>query len=99
VSESDGSWMRTCSILTTTPNAVTAGVHDRMPAILDPGAYELWLDPGINDVGAASEPLMPFDARLKRCYPVSSLINYMVKDDAECSRPVELVQIQSGLFS
>src|SRR5271165_3736065 len=30
-----GNWMKTCSILTTTPNAVTSAVHDRMPVILD----------------------------------------------------------------
>jgi putative SOS response-associated peptidase YedK len=29
-----GNWMKTCSILTTTPNAVTSAVHDRMPVIL-----------------------------------------------------------------
>jgi len=32
----DGNWIKTCSILTTTPNAVASGVHDRMPVILDP---------------------------------------------------------------
>jgi putative SOS response-associated peptidase YedK len=31
----EGEWIKTCSILTTTPNAVTATVHDRMPVILD----------------------------------------------------------------
>ena len=30
-----GNWMKTCSILTTIPNAVTSAVHDRMPVILD----------------------------------------------------------------
>jgi hypothetical protein len=34
---------------------VTAAVHDRMPVILDPVGYELWLDPGLKDVGAASD--------------------------------------------
>jgi putative SOS response-associated peptidase YedK len=45
-------WMavETCSILTTTPNAVTSVVHDRMPVILDPDGYDLWLDPGMKDV-------------------------------------------------
>jgi putative SOS response-associated peptidase YedK len=50
-----GNWIKTCSILTTTPNAVTAKVHDRMPAILGPNTYDLWLDPGMKDVLAASE--------------------------------------------
>jgi putative SOS response-associated peptidase YedK len=70
-----------------------------MPVILDPDTYDLWLDPGMRDVGAASELLKPFDARLMRCYPVSTRINHVGNDDAECSAPVELAQIQSGLFS
>src|SRR3984893_18714239 len=40
-----GNWVKTCSILTTTPNAVTSAVHDRMPVILDPDSYDLWLEP------------------------------------------------------
>jgi putative SOS response-associated peptidase YedK len=40
-----GHWVQSCSILTTTPNVVTAAVHDRMPVILDPDAYDAWLDP------------------------------------------------------
>jgi putative SOS response-associated peptidase YedK len=50
-----GQWVKTCSILTTIPNAVTSPVHDRMPVILDPDSYELWLDPGMKNVDAASE--------------------------------------------
>jgi putative SOS response-associated peptidase YedK len=38
----NGKTLETCSILTTTPNAVTAAVHDRMPAILEPGDYDFW---------------------------------------------------------
>jgi hypothetical protein len=41
----------------------------------------------------------PYDARLMRCYPVSTRINYVANDDAECSAPVELTQTQVGLFS
>ncbi|HVR26483.1 MAG TPA: SOS response-associated peptidase family protein [Candidatus Polarisedimenticolia bacterium] len=36
------------------PNAVTSTVHDRMPVILDPDAYDVWLDPGMTNVAAAS---------------------------------------------
>jgi putative SOS response-associated peptidase YedK len=93
-----GSWIKTCSILTTTPNAVTASVHDRMPVILDPDGYDLWLDPGMTNVDVASDLLKPYDARLMRCYPVSTRINSVVNDDAECSRPVEIAQIHNQLF-
>ncbi len=82
-----GQWIRSCSILTTTPNAVTSVVHDRMPVILDPDDYDLWLDPGMTNVEALSEMLKPFDARLMRCYPISTDINYVSNDDAACSPP------------
>jgi len=97
--DSSGQWIRSCSILTTTPNALTSAVHDRMPVILDPDDYDLWLDPGKTNVEAVSEMLKPFDARLMRCYPVNSRINYVANDDAECSAPVELTENQGGFFS
>jgi putative SOS response-associated peptidase YedK len=84
--------LETCSILTTRPNEVTAAVHDRMPVILSPDAYDLWLDPGFTDVIAVSDLLTPYDARLMRCYPVSTRINHTANDDADCCSPVEPVQ-------
>jgi putative SOS response-associated peptidase YedK len=70
-----GKPLETCSILTTTPNAITAPVHDRMPVILDPRCYDLWLDPNTTETTVVSEFLKPFDARLMSCFPVSSRVN------------------------
>jgi putative SOS response-associated peptidase YedK len=94
-----GNAVETCSILTTTPNAVTSPVHDRMPVILDPDNYDLWLDPGMKYVAVASDLLNPYDARLMRSYPVSTRINHVANDDEECSRPVELAEAQDRLFT
>jgi putative SOS response-associated peptidase YedK len=91
-------WVKTCSILTTTPNAVTSPVHDRMPVILDPDDYDVWLDPGMKDVAAASDLLKPYDAGLMRCYPITTRINSAANDDAECCHPVELAQTQLRFF-
>ena len=96
--DASGTTVETCSILTTTPNLVTSAVHDRMPVILDPDAYDLWLDPGMTNVAAASELLKPYDARAMRCYPVSTRINSVVNDDEDCSARVELAQTQVRLF-
>ena len=93
-----GKLVETCSILTTAPNAVTAAVHDRMPVILEPDSYDLWLDPGTMDVSEASELLKPYDARQMRCYLVSTRINSVVHDDEACSAPVEIAQTQDRLF-
>jgi putative SOS response-associated peptidase YedK len=70
-----------------------------MPVILDPDGYDLWLDPGMQNVAAISELLKPCVARLMRSYPVSPRVNSVVNDDEECSAPVELAQIQDRLFS
>jgi len=95
-----GQWIKSCSILTTTPNAVTSAVHDRMPVILDKNNYDLWLNPGMTTVEAVSEMLRPYNARVMRCYPVSSRINHAANDDPECAKPVELeVPPQGQLFA
>jgi putative SOS response-associated peptidase YedK len=94
-----GKPLETFSILTTTPNAVTSSVHDRMPVILNRDSYDLWLDPGMKDVAAVSELLRPYDSGLMRRYPVSSRVNSVSNDDQECSRQVEHAVVQDRLFS
>jgi putative SOS response-associated peptidase YedK len=93
-----GQWVKSCSILTTTPNAVNSAVHDRMPVILDRADYDLWLDPGMRNIDVVSEMLKPYDAGRMRCYPVSSRVNHAANDDAECSTPIEPSQPQGTLF-
>ena len=97
--DSSGSWIKTCSILTTTPNAATSPVHDRMPVILDPASYDFWLEPGMQNVAAISELLQPYDGSQMRRYPVSSRVNHVGNDDEECSPPVELAEPQKRLFA
>lgn len=97
--DANGNWIKTCSILTTTPNAVASAIHDRMPVILDPDSYDLWLDPGMTDVRVVSEFLKPFDPSAMRCYLGSTRVNQVANDDEECSALVELPQIQDRLFS
>jgi putative SOS response-associated peptidase YedK len=78
---------------------VTESVHDRMPVILDPDAYDIWLDPGMTHVDAASALLKPYDARLMRRFPVGTRINSVINDDSECAEPVESMPAQNQLFS
>jgi len=52
----------------------------------------------MRDVSAASELLKPYDARLMRSYPIGTRINHVANDDAECSEPVELAEVQNRLF-
>jgi putative SOS response-associated peptidase YedK len=97
--DASGNWIKSCSILTTTPNAVSSAVHDRMPVILNLDSYDLWLDPGMQNVAAISELLKPYDAHAMRRYPVSTRINHVANDDVECSHRVEPSETQNQLFS
>jgi putative SOS response-associated peptidase YedK len=54
---------------------------------------------GMRDAAAASELLKPCDARLMRCYPVSTRINSVAHDDEACSAPMEFAPTQDRLFS
>ena len=83
--------MESCSILTTTPNSLLADVHDRMPVILSPEHYDLWLDPGFRRVDVLKEMLNPFDATLMRHYPVSTRVNFVKNDDPECATALQAV--------
>jgi putative SOS response-associated peptidase YedK len=68
-----------------------------MPVILDRDDYDVWLDPGMNNVDVVSQLLKPYDAHRMRAYPVSTRINHVANDDSECSSP-ERTQTQSQLF-
>jgi putative SOS response-associated peptidase YedK len=78
---------------------VTSTIHDRMPVILRPDSYDVWLDPGMTNTQVITELLKPYDAMPMRCYPVSTQINHAANDDRECSKPVEIAQPQNALFS
>ena len=87
-----GQVVESCSILTTTPNSLLADVHDRMPVLLSPEHYQLWLDPGFRSAATLAEMLRPFDARLMKRYAVSARVNTVSNDDAECAAAVMLSQ-------
>jgi|SRR5450755_3113879 len=44
----------------------------------------------MTNVGEASELLTPYDARLMRCYPVSTRINHVASDDVDALDPWRL---------
>jgi len=97
--DASGQAVESCSILTTSPSALLADVHDRMPVILNPDHYDLWLDPGFRRVDALKDMLNPFDATLMRRYAVSTRVNNVTNDDGECSEPIVVQKkTQAELF-
>jgi putative SOS response-associated peptidase YedK len=104
ISKADGIMTRhrieSCTILTTTPNSLLADIHDRMPVILSPDNHDIWLDPAFQDTRSVSQMLRPFDSALMRRYPVSTRVNQVQNDDADCSEPLALEPspVQTRLF-
>lgn len=90
--------IETCTILTTTPNSLVADVHNRMPVMLRPEDYDLWLDPGITDAKRVVDCLKPFDATLMKKYPVSTRVNRPENDDQECATEIPIAGPALRLF-
>jgi putative SOS response-associated peptidase YedK len=83
-----GQVLETASILTTAPNAVMEGLHDRMPVILPPSSYDLWLDPAAPFSPVVSALLQPFDASQMQRRQVSSRVNFVKYDDPACAESI-----------
>ena len=79
---------RTFTIVTTTPNAVMAELHDRMPVVLPEDAWERWLDPAPADPGELLALLQPTDEVALRAYAVERLVNDVRRDGPELLVPM-----------
>lgn len=78
-----------CTIITTSPNELMAQIHNRMPVILPPAAYEQWLDPAERRPEELNSLLRPYPAELMLAYPVSKMVNSPKNDSSELIEPAE----------
>jgi putative SOS response-associated peptidase YedK len=83
----DAEPLRTCVIITTDANKLLAPIHDRMPVVLPPKAWEQWLDPGNEDVKGLQRLLVPAPPQEFEAYPVSTRVNNVHNDDPGLIEP------------
>lgn len=81
-----GTALDSCAIVTTTPNELTAPIHDRMPVILPPAAFATWLDPDATATASAAL-LVPYPANEMAALAVSKRVNSPAHDDPGCWTP------------
>ena len=74
--------VKTCSIITTTPNELTAPIHDRMPVILPMNRRAGWLDPG-RSAEELQSFLVPYPASEMDAYPIHTRVGSPRYDDAK----------------
>ena len=84
----DGSSIKTCTIITTTPNELMESIHDRMPVILHPRDYAKWLNPAPQTPESLQPLIKPFPADAMTAHPVSTLVNKVTNDTPELVVPV-----------
>lgn len=81
-----GEWIRTFAIITTEANELIGDIHNRMPVILSPADYVLWL----SDEPNPRELMRPFPPGLMRVWPISTRVNKPVNDEPSIVEPVPL---------
>ena len=76
--------IETFTILTTDANDLMRPLHDRMPVIVDPENFDLWLDPKMEDAEKLQPLLVPHASEGFEAYPVSRNVNSPAHDAADC---------------
>lgn len=84
----NGQSLTSCAIITTTANELLATIHHRMPAILQPDAYDLWLNESSRSADL-KEFLNPFPANDMKSHAVSYDVNNTKLDHEDLLREVE----------
>lgn len=78
-------WMRTFAVITTTANELVSDIHDRMPVIVPPSAYDRWL---VNVEPDPRDLLVPHPSDPMRMWPVHTRVNKPENDDASVLTPI-----------
>jgi putative SOS response-associated peptidase YedK len=75
--------LRTCAVVTTAASESLRYLHERMPVVLPPDAWDEWLDPALDDPLALLQPREGFDA-----YPVGLAVNSVRNNDPSLVEPI-----------
>ena len=81
-------WLLTCCVITTTPNALTAPIHDRMPVLLAQADWAAWLNRGVQDAQAVTPLLRPCPPDWLQAWPVSRAVSRGTTEGAALIEPL-----------
>lgn len=79
--------VRSCTVITTPAGPDMEGIHDRMPVLLDPSTFDLWLDPYNEDTEELLALLQPLPAGTMVHHPVDPRIGNVRNNDPELIAP------------
>jgi putative SOS response-associated peptidase YedK len=84
----NGEELETAAIVTTGANRTLKTIHERMPVILSPDAFDLWLNCAEVDATTASALIAPAPDNLLEAYEVSTAVNRTANDNAKLVEPL-----------
>jgi putative SOS response-associated peptidase YedK len=84
----NGNDLETFAIVTTSANKLVAPIHDRMPVILHPDSFTLWLSHNMHDPELLQPLYEPSPAAIMTSHKVSDLVNNPRFDSPECIEPL-----------
>jgi putative SOS response-associated peptidase YedK len=84
----NGEELETAAIVTTEANRTLSAIHERMPVIVPPEAFDLWLNCAEVDAETAAALIAPAPEDLLEAYPVSADVNRVANDNAKLLEPV-----------
>jgi putative SOS response-associated peptidase YedK len=90
--ERQGEAIESCTILTTEANELMEPIHERMPVIIPPDKFNLWLDPNCHHEEKLKELLRPYPSEEMLAYPVSTIVNDPRNDVPKCIGPADVMQ-------
>lgn len=93
----NGEEMETAAIVTTTANRTLAPIHDRMPAVIAPEAFDMWLDCVNVDALSATALIAPAPENALEAYEVTSAVNRVINDSPELIEPVPADRVGAPL--
>lgn len=93
-----GKILESCSILTTAPNEVVKPIHNRMPVIIEPKDFDLWLNPAIQESEKVKPLLKPYTASTMVAYPISTFVNSPRNQGEQCITKLVEKTKQTTLF-
>jgi putative SOS response-associated peptidase YedK len=90
----NGEELETAAIVTTRANNTLGAIHDRMPVIVPPEAFDLWLDCVNVDADTAAALIRPASDDLLEAYEISTAVNRTANDSSKVQAPVTPGEIQ-----
>ena len=80
--------MSSLAIITTMPNELCAEIHNRMPVVLKPAAWRLWLGEEPAEPAQLKALLAPYPSAEMACWPVSARVGSVKNNDPSLIDPI-----------